>query len=70
MFVTPEEQLKEYGQMRDAVEEASDEHTKKCFVTALFDALMVKKIKLYSLNFYAPAILSDELHDEYLRQNL
>ena len=56
--------------MRDAVEEAIDEHTKKSFITALFDALMVKKIKLYSLNFDAPAILSDELHDEYLRMNL
>ena len=70
LFVTPEEQLKEYGQMRDAVEEATDEHTKKCFITALFDALMVEKIKTYSLNYDAPAILSDELHDEYLRQNV
>ena len=70
MFVTPEEQLKEYGQMRDVVEEAIDAHTKKCFITALFDALMVEKIKTYSLNYDAPAILSDELHDEYLRQNV
>ena len=70
LFVTPKEQLKEYGQMRDAVEEAIDEHTKKCFITALFDALIVGKIKTYSLNYDAPAILSDELHDEYLRQNV
>ena len=31
---------------------------------------MVEKIKTYSLNYDAPAILSDELHDEYLRQNV
>lgn len=70
MFVTPEEQLKEYGQMRDVVEEATDEHIKKCFITVLFDAQMVEKIKTYSLNYDAPAILSDELHEEYLRQNV
>ena len=70
LFVTTDEQLKEYGQMRDAVEEAIDEHTKKCFITVLFDVLMVKKIKTYSLNYDAPARLSDELHDEYLRQNV
>ena len=70
LFATPEEQLKEYGQMRDAVEEATDEHTKKSFITALFDALMVEKIKIYSLNYDAPAILSDELHEEYLRQSV
>ncbi|MBO6119919.1 MAG: hypothetical protein J6P02_05585 [Lachnospiraceae bacterium] len=69
MFVTLEEQLKEYGQMRDAVEEATDEHA-KCFIIVLFDALMVEKIKTYSLNYDAPAILSDELHEEYLRQNV
>lgn len=70
LFVIPEEQLKEYGQMRDAVEEATDEYTQKCFITALFDALMVERIKTYSLNYDAPAILSDELHEEYLRQNV
>ena len=70
LFVTPEEQLKEYGQMRDAVEEAIDEHTKKCFITALFDALMVEKIKTYSLNYDAPAILSDELHEMYLKESV
>lgn len=70
LFVTPEEQLKEYGQMRDAVEESTDEHTKKCFITALFDALMVEKIKTYSLNYDAPAILSDELHEFYLKENV
>ncbi|MBO6134751.1 MAG: hypothetical protein J6O09_03155 [Lachnospiraceae bacterium] len=51
MFVTPEEQLKEYGQMRDAVEEAIDEHTKKCFITALFDAMMVEKNKIILVKF-------------------
>ena len=69
LFVTLEEQLKEHGQMRDAVEEATDEHIKKCFITALFDALLVEKIKTCSLNYNAPAILSGELHDEYLRLN-
>ena len=70
LFVIPDERLKEYGQMRDVVVEATDEYTKKCFITALFDALMVEKIKTYSLNYNAPAILSDELHGEYLRQNV
>lgn len=70
LFVNDDRLLKEYGQMRDAVEEATDEHTKKCFITALFDALMVEKIKTYSLSYDVPAILSDELHEEYLRQNV
>ena len=61
LFVTPDEQLKEYGQMRDVVEEATDEHTKKCFITALFDALMVEKIKTYSLNYDAIDTLLNEL---------
>lgn len=70
LFVNDDHLLKEYGQMRDAVETATDEHTKKCFITALFDALMVEKIKTYSLNFDAPAILSDELHDYYLQESV
>ena len=70
LFVTPEEQLKEYGRIRDLAEEATDEQDKKTFITVLFDALMAEIIKLYSLNYDAPAILSDELHDEYLRQNV
>lgn len=70
LFATPYEQLKEYGQMRDIAETAPDGHTKKCFITALFDALMVEKIKTYSLCYVAPAILSDELQEEYLKQNV
>ena len=70
LFVTPDEQLKEYGRIRDLAEETTDEQEKKIFITVLFDALMVEKIKTYSLNHEAPAILSDELHDEYLRQNV
>ena len=70
LFVTPEEQLKEYGRIRDLAEETTDEQEKKTFITVLFDALMVEKIKTYSLNYDAPAILSDELHEEYLRQNV
>jgi hypothetical protein len=30
---------------------------------------MVEKIKNYSLNFDAPAILADDLHKEYLKEN-
>ena len=52
------------------MEEVTDEHTKKCFITTIFDALMFEKIKTYSLNHDAPDILSDELHEEYLRQNV
>ena len=70
LFVTPEEQLKEYGRIRDLAEETTAEQEKKTFITVLFDALMVEKIKTYSLNFDAPAILSEELHEEYLRQNV
>ena len=70
LFVTPEEQLKEYGRIRDLADETTDEQEKKTFITVLFDALMVEKIKTYSLNYDAPAILSDELHEEYLRQNV
>ena len=70
LFVTPDEQLKEYGQIRDLIENEISEHGKKCLITVLFDALMVEKIKTYSLNFDAPAILSDELHEEYLRQSV
>ena len=70
LFVTPDEQLKEYGQIRDLVKTATDVHTKKCFITVLFGALLVEKIKTYSLNYDAPAILSDDLHEEYLRQSV
>ena len=70
MFVTPEEQLKEYSRIRDLAEETTGEQEKKTFITVLFDALMVEKIKTYSLNYDAPVILSNELHDEYVRQNV
>ena len=70
LFVTPDEQLKEYGQIRDAIEEAPDEYTKKCFITVLFDALIVEKIKSYSLHYDAPAILNEELHELYLKDNV
>ena len=43
LFVTPEEQLKEYGRIRDLAEETTDEQEKKTFITVLFDALMVEK---------------------------
>lgn len=36
----------------------------------LFDALMVEKIKTYSLHFDAPAILADELHEMYLKESV
>ena len=70
LFVTPAEQAKEYGQIRDLIEEELTEEGKKCLITVLFDALMVEKIKSYSLNFDAPAILSADLHDEYLRESV
>ena len=70
LFVTPEEQLKEYGRIRDLAEETTDKQEKKTFITVLFDALMVEKIRTYSMNYDAPAILYDELHDEYLRQHV
>ena len=70
LFVTSEEQLKEYGMLRGAIENATIDFEKKCFITALFDALMVEKIKTYSLDFDAPAILADALYDEYLKQSV
>ena len=61
LFVTPEEQLKEYGRIRDLAEETTDEQEKKTFITVLFDALMVDKIKTYSLNYDAIDTLLNEL---------
>ena len=68
LFVTADEQLKEYGGIRDTIEELDNEHDRNLLITALFDALMVEKIKTYSLSYDAPAILSDEIHEEYLRE--
>ena len=70
LFVIPAEQVKEYGQIRDLIEKEPTEEGKKCLITVLFDALMVEMIKSYSLNFDAPAILSADLHDEYLRESV
>lgn len=70
LFTNDDRLLKEYGQMRELAETVPDEHTKKCFITALFDALMVEKIKTYSLHFDAPAILADELHEMYLKESV
>lgn len=67
IFVTPDEQIKEYGLIRDAAEKANDIYERNLFVSAIFDALMVESIKTYALSFDAPAILSDEIHDEYLK---
>ena len=64
LFVTPDNMVAEYGKMRDYIEKNVD---RNLFITVLFDALMVEKIKTYSLQFDAPAILSDEIHDEYLK---
>lgn len=69
-FVAQDEQLKEYGQLRDLIDNEIDDYSKKCLITVLFDALMVEKIKTYSLGFDVPAILEDKLHTEYLKQNL
>lgn len=68
LFATADEQLKEYGGIRDTIEELDNEHDRNLLITALFDALMVEKIKTYSLSYDAPAILSDEIHEEYLRE--
>lgn len=68
-FVTPEEQLKEYGQIRDLIEKETTAYGKKCLITVLFDALMVEKIKSYSLNFDVPLILKEELQKVYLEEN-
>lgn len=70
LFVTLAEQVKEYGQIRDLIEKEPTEDGKKCPITVLFDALMVEKIKSYSLNFDVPAILSADLRDEYLRESV
>ena len=68
LFVTADEQLKEYGGIRDTIEELDNDHDRNLLITALFDALMVEKIKTYSLSYDASAILSDEIHEEYLRE--
>lgn len=68
LFVTADEQLKEYGGIRDTIEELDNDHERKILITALFDALMVEKIKTYSLGYDAPAILADEMHEVYLRE--
>ena len=68
LFVTANEQLKEYGGIRDTIEELDNDHDRNLLITALFDALMVEKIKTYSLSYDAPAILADEIHEEYLRE--
>ena len=68
LFVTADEQLKEYGGIRDTIEELDNDHDRNLLITALFDALMVEKIKTYSLSYDAPAILADEIHEEYLRE--
>lgn len=70
LFVTPEEQLKEYGQIRNLIEKEPTDYGKKCLITVLFDVLMVEKIKSYSLNFDAPAILADDLYKEYLKESV
>ena len=70
LFVNNEEQLKEYGKLRDSIETEPDDFGRNCLITALFDALMVEKIKTYSLSFDAPAILADELHDMYLKETM
>ena len=49
-------------------EELDNDHNRNLLITVLFDALMVEKIKTYSLSFDAPAILADEIHEEYLRE--
>lgn len=39
-----DEQLKEYGEIRDLIDNENDDYSKKCLITVLFDALMVEKI--------------------------
>ena len=68
LFVTADEQLKEYGQIRDAIENETSDYERSLLITALFDALIIEKIKTYSLNFDAPAILADDIHEEYLKE--
>ena len=68
LFVTADEQLKEYGQIRDDIENETSDYERNLLITALFDALIIEKIKTYSLNFDAPAILADDIHEEYLKE--
>ena len=67
LFVTADEQLKEYGGIRDTIEELDNDHERNLLITALFDALMVEKIKTYSLSYDALAVFSAELYDKYLK---
>lgn len=69
MFVTPNEQLKEYGEIRDLIENETDNYSKKCLITALFDALMLEKIKTYSLKYTDSLMLNQKLHKYYLIEN-
>lgn len=66
-FVVQDEQLKAYGQIRDLIDNENDDYSKKCLITALFDALMAEKIKTYSLGFDDSTILAKDLHTEYLK---
>lgn len=69
LFVTSNNQLEEYGKIRNIIKSSVDEHIKKCFITVLFDALMIEKIKTYSLDFEDPVIIKDTLHKYYLKEN-
>lgn len=67
LFVCPKEQRKEFEEIRDTVFNMKEDlHTRGCMATALFDALVIEKIKTYAMSFDAPAILADSMHDEYL----
>lgn len=68
LFVTADEQVKEYGGIRETIEMLDNEHDRNLLIMVLFDALMVEKIKTYSLDYDAPAILADEIHEEYLKE--
>ena len=69
-FVVQDEQLKAYGQIRDLIDNENDDYSKKCLITALFDALMAEKIKTYSLKFDAPLIFKEKLHKIYLKEKI
>lgn len=68
LFVTADEQVKEYGGIRETIEMLDNELDRNLIIMVLFDALMVEKVKTYSLNYNAPAILANEIHEEYLRE--
>ena len=67
IFFTPDEQIREYGMIRDAIEESDDIHERNCLISVIFDALIIESIRTYSLSYDAPAILADEIHNEYLK---